>query len=123
MAEDTVKLLTTFDKEQEVVLPRCKAMVKLEVPGAAGMVAATDFAKKNSSKDLIICRYIFKNHVIEPSTAGMTDQEIDDMVAKMHYEDVATVILAFFNVDLQKMDPDQVKALFHQTGLDEPSLR
>jgi hypothetical protein len=114
---DIVKVLTGFDKTKEVALPMAKAKIVLRVPHAAEFLAARDFISKNPSNDAKVAAYVLKNYCQDPAMADFTDQEMDDIVTKMHYNDLVTIVLAFVDADnnpvVAGMSSEEVRELFH----------
>lgn len=100
MADDKLEALTSFDKDMEVYLTMCGVTLNLVVPGSKKMVAASAFFKKHNEDDLKCAAYILRHHCNDPDFSDLDDAELDDLVGRMHYTDVATIILKFMNVDL-----------------------
>jgi len=118
MADDLIKALTTYTKSHEVELPKCKTTIKLDIPNSSQLIAAMDFIRKHEKDDLAVAHYILQHHC--PDLKHLNDSQMDDLVSEMHYEDVATVILKFLNVDPEQVDPEQLRELFRRGEQDTP---
>lgn len=121
--KDVIKALTGFDNVKEVPLKVSGVTLKLEIPGAAGYVAAQAYLRENGESDLRACAYVFRHHCLYPNFKDLTDAEIDDVVADMHYKDVATIVLAFYmDVDLDSEEDRQtLEKVFREMGKVAPS--
>lgn len=121
--EATIKALTGFDNEKDVPLQVSGVTLVQEIAGSAAMIAANAFMKENNADDLKVCAYILRFHTIFPNFKDMSDDELDDLVAHMHYNDVAAIILAFFmDIDLTKEeDRATLEQVFREMGKDDPS--
>jgi hypothetical protein len=115
---DIVKVLTGFDKTKEVALPMAKAKIVLKVPQAVEFLAARDFISKNPSDDAKVAGYVLKNYCITPPMGDFTDQEMADVVAHMHYNDLTVIILAFVDAEhnavMAEMSSEEARDLFHR---------
>lgn len=119
---DAIKALTGFDHKNPVKLPVAEVTMILEVPGSVKMIAANDYMKQHNEKDLVMCLYIFRHHTIFPNFKEMNDVDLEDLVGEMHYKDVATVILAFFGMDLtDEKDKETIEQVFRELEKDETS--
>jgi len=98
--EKKISALTSFEKDNNVMLVKCGVELKLEVPGSMKMVAASAFFKTHNENDLKVAAYILRHHCKDPNFDDLDDSALDDLVGNMHYADIATIILAFMDVDL-----------------------
>jgi len=121
--KDAIAALTGFDNEKEVPLKVSGVTLKLEIPGSADMIAAQAFLKENGENDLKACVYVFRHHTIFPNFTGYTDDELEAVVADMHYKDVATIILAFYmDIDMDREeDRETLEQVFREMGKVDPS--
>ena len=115
---DIVKVLTGFERTKEVLLPMAKAKIVLKVPQAAEFLAARDFISKHNTNEAKVAGYVLKHYCQEPPMGDFTDQEMDDVVTKMHYNDLVTIVLAFVdaehNAAIASMSGEEVRELFQQ---------
>lgn len=118
--QDAIKALTGFDRNNPTPLPTSEVELILEIPGAADMVAAHEFLKKHDKQDLKMCVYIFRFHTLFPNFKDMNDIDLEKVVDDMGYKDVATVILSFFGMDLNKKeDQETIETVFRELEREE----